>query len=113
MTMIINAPNLKFFRKIFWKNLLFILFFLQFTACTKKETLHVESIKTASGWGYTISHKDKILIKQTIIPVISEVKSFSSEEDALKVADLVVKKLNQNASPSVTKNDLILLKIKM
>jgi hypothetical protein len=83
------------------------------TACTQKEILHAESVKTASGWGYTISYKDKILIKQTIIPVISEVKSFSSEDDALKVAGLVVKKLHQNKSPSVTKNDLILLKIKM
>jgi len=73
----------------------------------------VESIKTTSGWGYTILYKDKIVIKQTIIPVISEAKSFSSEDDALKVAGLVVKKLHQNRSPSVTKNDLILLKIRM
>jgi uncharacterized lipoprotein YehR (DUF1307 family) len=113
MTMIINAPNLKFFQRLFWKNLFFIVFFLQLTACTKKETLHVESIKTKSGWGYTISYKDRILIKQTIIPAISDTKSFSSEDDALKVADLVVKKLNKNTSPSVTKNDLILLKIKI
>ncbi len=111
--MIINPKNLKFFRRFFWKNLLFIVFFLQLTACTQKKTLHAESIKTASGWGYTISYQDKIIIKQTIIPVISETKSFRSEDDALKVAGLVVKKLNQNRSPSVTKNDLILLKIKM
>ena len=113
MTMIINTPKQIFFRKTFRKNLLFIVFFLHLTACSKKETLKAESIKTASGWGYTISYKDKILIKQTIIPVISETKSFSSENDALKVAGLVVKKLSQNTSPSVTKNDLILLKIKM
>ncbi|MEL1253299.1 DUF4907 domain-containing protein [Flavobacterium sp. DGU38] len=111
--MIINTPNLKFFRYGFRKNLLFILFFILLMACSKKETLEAESIKTASGWGYTISYNDKILIKQTIIPVISEVKSFSSEEDALKVADLVIKKISRNTSPSVTKNDLILLKIKM
>ena len=82
-------------------------------ACSKKEIFQTESIKTASGWGYTISYKDRIIIRQTIIPVINETKSFSSENDALKVAGLVVKKLNQNTSPSVTKNDLILLKIKM
>ncbi|WP_244307338.1 DUF4907 domain-containing protein [Flavobacterium fluviatile] len=113
MTMIINSTITKFFRKAFRKNLLFILLFLPFTTCSKKEILQAESIKTTSGWGYTISYKDKILIKQTIIPVISETKSFSSEDDALKVAGLVVKKLNQSISPSVTKNDLILLKIKM
>ena len=113
MTMIINTQNLKFFRRLFRKNLLFIVFFLQLTACSKKEILQAESVKTASGWGYTISYKDRILIKQTIIPVISKTKSFTSEEDALKVASLVIEKLNQNTSPSVTKNDLILLKIKM
>lgn len=113
MTMIINSTLTKFFWETFRKNLPFILLFLQFTACSKKEILQAESMKTASGWGYTISYKDKILIKQTIIPVISETKSFSSEDDALKVADLVIKKLSHNTSPSVTKNDLILLKIKM
>lgn len=111
--MTINTPNPKFFRNIFWKNLFFISFFLLLSSCSKKEILEAKSIKTASGWGYTISYRDKILIKQSIIPVISETKSFSSEDDALKVAELVVKKLNQNRSPSVTKNDLILLKIKM
>lgn len=113
MMMIINIKNTKFFWNNFQKNLLFILFFLLLTACSKKEAFQIEAIKTTSGWGYTIANKDKILIKQTIIPVISETKSFNSEEDALKVANLVVKKLHQNISPSVTKNDLILLKIKI
>lgn len=111
--MIIKSTNTKFFRTHFQKNLLFILFFVLLTACSKKEPFQVETIKTPSGWGYTIANKNKILIKQTIIPVISETKSFNSEEDALKVAGLVVKKLNKNLSPSVTKNDLILLKIKI
>jgi hypothetical protein len=113
MMMIINLKKSRFFRKLFRKNLLFILFFLLLTACAKKETLKTQSIKTVSGWGYTISYKDRIMIKQTIIPAISKNKGFSSENDALKVAGLVVKKINQNTSPSVTKNDLILLKIKM
>ncbi|MGO4772137.1 DUF4907 domain-containing protein [Flavobacterium sp. W22_SRS_FK3] len=113
MTTIINNSNAKFFQNKTWKNLFFILFFLLLTGCSKKETLQVASIKTATGWGYTILYKNKIIIKQSIIPFISENKSFNSEDDALKVAALVVKKLNQNTSPSVTKNDLILLKIKM
>ncbi|HEY1195238.1 DUF4907 domain-containing protein [Flavobacterium sp.] len=71
------------------------------------------TFKTNSGWGYTIAYKEKILIKQTIIPVISESKSFATESDALKVADLVKEKLKNNLSPTVTKNELILLKIKL
>ena len=111
MMTIINIK--KFFWNIIQKNLLFIAFLLFFTACTKKEVLTANAFKTNSGWGYTISYKEKILIKQSIIPVISENKSFKTEDDALKVADLVKQKLKENLSPTVTKKDLILLKIKL
>ncbi|MET3029252.1 DUF4907 domain-containing protein [Flavobacterium sp. UW10123] len=90
----------------------FILLLL-FTACAKKEALTSSSFKTNSGWGYTIAYKEKVLIKQSIIPVINNIKSFETEKDALKVADLVKQKLTQNLSPTVTKNELILLKIKL
>ncbi|WP_223709382.1 DUF4907 domain-containing protein [Flavobacterium potami] len=102
----------KFFQNNIWKNLMLFVFVMLFTACTKKEALTTAAFKTNSGWGYTITYKEKILIKQTIIPVISDNKSFETEKDALKVADFVKQKLKQNLSPTVTKNDLILLKIK-
>lgn len=82
-------------------------------SCEKKEVYRTEPFQTNSGWGYSISYKDKIIIKQSIIPVISDNKSFSTQEDALKTAHLVVEKLSQNLSPTVTKNELILLKIKL
>lgn len=109
---IINTKNKFFWGKI-QKNLLFMMLLLLFVGCAKHQVFKTESFKTASGWGYTIAYKNKILIKQSIIPVISENKSFSTEEDALKVANLVVDKLNEKISPTVTKNDLILLKIKI
>ena len=111
MTMIINTQ--KFFWKIFQKNLILILLLLLFASCTKKEALRSEVFKTNSGWGYTISYKEKIIIKQSIIPVISENKSFATQDDALKTANLVKEKLLENLSPTVTKKDLILLKIKL
>lgn len=92
---------------------MFILLALQFTACTKSPALKTESFHTAFGWGYTVSYKNEVIIKQSIIPAINDTKSFATEKDALKVGNLVVKKLKQNISPSVTKNDLILLKIKL
>lgn len=82
-------------------------------SCAKKEVLKTETFKTNSGWGYSISYQEKIIIKQSIIPVINDNKSFSTEEDALKTANLVVEKLKQNLSPTVTENELILLKIKL
>ncbi|MEN2415597.1 DUF4907 domain-containing protein [Flavobacterium mesophilum] len=109
--MIINTKK-QFFWSNIQKNLLFILLVLLFTACAKKETFKIDAFQTKTGWGYTISAQNKILIKQSIIPVISTAKSFSSEEDALKTGQLVVSKLDQNMSPTITKNDLILLKIK-
>ncbi len=77
-----------------------------------EENLKTEAIKTNNGWGYTITNNDKIIIKQTIIPVISNSKSFETKEDALAVGELVMQKLNADSSPTITKNDLILLKIK-
>jgi hypothetical protein len=86
---------------------------LLFTACVKNENFKTESFRTTSGWGYSIAFKNKIIIRQSVIPVISDTKSFTTESDALKVAHLVAEKLNHNISPTVTKNDLILLKIKL
>ncbi|GAA6768280.1 DUF4907 domain-containing protein [Flavobacterium johnsoniae] len=110
--MTINTITQFFWRKI-QKNLLLLFLVLSIVSCTKKEVLKTETFKTDTGWGYSISYKEKIIIKQSIIPVINENKSFSTQEDALKTAGLVVSKLKQNLSPSVTKNELILLKIKL
>ncbi|PWK03157.1 uncharacterized protein DUF4907 [Flavobacterium araucananum] len=104
---------MQFFWSKIQKNLLFIVLVLQFAACSKQEVLKTGSFKTAFGWGYTVAYKEKVIIKQSIIPAISDTKSFTSEKDALKVGNLVVTKLKQNISPTVTKNDLILLKIKL
>jgi hypothetical protein len=86
---------------------------LIFIFCQKEESLKVEPIKVNSGWGYSIKNNNKIIIKQTVIPVISECKSFQTEKEAMAVGQLVIKKLNANKSPTITKNELILLKIKM
>ncbi|MFQ6602638.1 DUF4907 domain-containing protein [Flavobacterium sp. C3NV] len=110
--MIINIKKQFFWYKI-RKNLMLLLPVLLFTACVKNEKFKTESFRTTSGWGYSIAFKNKIIIRQSIIPVISDTKSFTTESDALKVAHLVAEKLNHNISPTVTKNDLILLKIKL
>ncbi|QOG05005.1 DUF4907 domain-containing protein [Flavobacterium sp. MDT1-60] len=109
--MTINTIKQFFWNKI-QKNLFFLLLALVVTACTGKSTFKIGSFKTTTGWGYTIASRDRVLIKQSIIPVINQTKSFRTEKDALKVGNLVIEKLNKDLSPTVTKNDLILLKIK-
>ncbi len=119
MTMTTNTKT-KFFRTNFRKNFLFstaktlILssFLLLLLACNHNKGLTLESLETDNGWGYIIKNNDKIIIKQSIIPVIQNQKSFENEEDALKVGNLVLKKLKANTSPTITKKDLILLSIK-
>nr|WP_315250064.1 DUF4907 domain-containing protein [uncultured Flavobacterium sp.] len=93
--------------------IIFIIGLVLFIFCRKEQDLKIQSIKTANGWGYVIKNYNKTIIKQTIIPVISEFKSFKTEKEAMAVGQLVLQKLNSNNSPTITKNDLILLKIKM
>ena len=92
---------------------LFLLGLFLFISCNKSENLNVQSLKTATGWGYCITNNEKIIIQQTIIPVISENKSFKTEEEALKVGNLVLQKLKDDLSPTVTKKDLFLLAVKI
>jgi len=87
-------------------------FLMLIFACSKKEKLNLESIKTSTGWGYVIKNNDRIIIKQSIIPVIPSQKSFETEQQALKVGNLVLQKLKDKTSPTITKKDLILLSIK-
>jgi hypothetical protein len=119
--MMIIKTTLKFFWIKIQKNLslsivtskllLAICLFLS-VSCQRKHSLSLESIKTPTGWGYTILHDNKIIIKQTVIPVIPENKSFENENDALKVGRLVLQKLKDNLPPTITKKDLFLLSIK-
>jgi hypothetical protein len=121
MTTTTNSKS-KFFRKQLRKNLsyifnLFIITFLIglliFIFCQKEKSLNVQTIKVNQGWGYAIKNNNRIIIKQTVIPVISEHKSFQTEKEAMAVGQLVIKKLNANKSPTITKNELILLKIRL
>jgi hypothetical protein len=119
MTTITNI-NTKFFWTQLQKDFLFnaakklmlLGFLMLIFACSKKDELNLESIKTSTGWGYVIKNNDRIIIKQSIIPVIPSQKSFETEQQALKVGNLVLQKLKDKTSPTITKKDLILLSIK-
>ncbi|HJR99437.1 MAG TPA: DUF4907 domain-containing protein [Flavobacterium sp.] len=102
----------KYFSLSSSKKIVLLIGFLILISCNSKEGLRLESIKTATGWGYVIKNNDKIIIKQSIIPVIQNQKSFQSETEALKVGNLVLEKLKSKTSPTITKKDLILLSIK-
>lgn len=93
------------------KFLKIIVVLLLLVSCKNNTEYNVKSFKIKDGWGYTIAINNKIIIKQTVIPTLSDTRSFKSEADALKVGNLVVEKIKQNLSPTIAKKDLILLEI--
>ncbi len=97
------------------KNWIYLLFgfsvIVYFTSAyiSWKNSYDIESkvIKSGSGWGYEIYVGKKILITQRVIPAIAGTKQFVSEEQANKVAELVISKLKQkHARPTLTIHDL-------
>jgi Domain of unknown function (DUF4907) len=58
------------------------------------------------GWGYDILVNDSLVIHQENMPVISLTKGFDSKEQAEKTALLVIKKLQQNNLPTLTKFEM-------
>ena len=73
-----------------------------------KDYMPVDSYtyKTKDGWGYCITVDNKIYINQSTIPDIDGYKSFATEADASKVADLVLNKLKTHQKPSIFKSEL-------
>lgn len=80
-------------------------------SCNNNRSFALDTIKVENGWGYTIKQDNKIIIKQSVIPVITNNHSFKSENDAKKVGNLVMHRLQQNSSPTVTQDDLNTLAI--
>ncbi len=85
--------------------------------CTKlysKDPFKVQVTKVDNGYGYQIYYKEKLFIVQDFIPAVSGKVAFETSEDAELVAEYVVKKLSNNESPTITKEEIgKLLKQKM
>ena len=59
------------------------------------------------GWGYRISEKGKQIIDQQTIPGVPGNQGFLTSEDAQKVAELVIEKLEKGAfPPTVSEEEL-------
>lgn len=80
---------------------------------SKTETFKTAIYQTNTGFGYSISFNDKLLIKQDYIPTIQSNQSFCTYQDAQKVANLVKKKLNNNINPKITLLELKQLGIQL
>jgi hypothetical protein len=65
------------------------------------------TFKSGTGWGYKVYVGDNIYINQPFIPGVPGKRYFVTEDDAKKVAALVVKKIMQHhLPPTVSGNEL-------
>ncbi|WP_158868799.1 DUF4907 domain-containing protein [Maribellus comscasis] len=77
------------------------------TARFKQERFSVQTFTTGDGgWGYSIFHNKKRIIKQDVIPVIRKNMSFQSEKDARITGLLVIEKLNAKKLPTLNRQEL-------
>ena len=66
----------------------------------------LETYKVENGWGYNIFKKNKMIIKQDIIPGIPVKKPFATEKDAIIIGELMVEKLKNKKIPSISFKEL-------
>ena len=78
-----------------------------------KTLLRLVPVQTSHGWGYRITMNNKPWIWQEFIPAAPGYQSFRNKEEALRVGNLVLQKLQQQRSPAVSVYELDSLKIRV
>ncbi|TWV10437.1 DUF4907 domain-containing protein [Bacteroidaceae bacterium HV4-6-C5C] len=68
--------------------------------------LGCKAVQLKQGYGYLISLKNDTLIYQPYIPAIGKHIPFSNRQDALKVGNMVCRKLQNNQLPSMSKAEI-------
>lgn len=71
-----------------------------------QEKYRVKTVRTETGWGYSIRVNDQIIIYQDYIPAQEGKSSFRTREAAKMAGELMVKKFNKNEMPGITKYEL-------
>jgi hypothetical protein len=70
------------------------------------EDLTLNVFEKNGGWCYEIYVNDKRFILQESIPGVPGKQKFTSKNDAKKCGELVIKKLEKQEMPSVSRNEL-------
>ncbi|WP_020601388.1 DUF4907 domain-containing protein [Spirosoma spitsbergense] len=74
----------------------------------------VQVIRSPNGWGYDILNNGKPFIHQPTIPGVPGMVAFSSQEQARRVGERVVEKIQQTeALPTLTNEELRQLGVKI
>jgi hypothetical protein len=67
---------------------------------------HVKAYRVPGGWGYQLSHKNKVFIDQSFIPVIEGKNPFPDRKSALKTGEIVIDRIEEGLLPIITIEDL-------
>ena len=76
------------------------------TLAVRGHFYEVELYKSREGWGYDILIKEKVHIHQPFMPAVEGEVPFPDKKSAKKTGRLVVKKIRDHKSPSVTIEEL-------
>lgn len=68
----------------------------------RNKGLSLEVVQVKNGYGYQIFKGKKLYINQEQIPAIDHRETFKTEDDAEKVGNLILQKLEKGQSPTVT-----------
>jgi hypothetical protein len=80
----------------------------------RKNHYQVQVIRNPDGWGYDILNSGKPFIHQPTIPGAPGMVAFSSQEQARRVGERVVEKIEQTeALPTLTNEELRQLGVKI
>ncbi len=74
--------------------------------------LEVKTFNEQNNWGYEVIKNGKCIIHQDCIPVLSGNMPFTNQEDAKKVGLLVLTKIKNKETPTVSAGELRQLGIK-
>ena len=81
-------------------------------ACQKKsDQPEIIITKQKAGYGYQVIKDKKVFIDQPYIPAIPGEQTFKDSLQAIKTADLVLKKIKSSSIPRISVNELDSMKI--
>lgn len=102
-----------FFRENFMRTLTFLTLALCYLSCNRQtDDISTKVYATQNGFGYDLEIRGKTAIRQITIPAIAGNAAFCDSLDAVKVSDLVKRKLSRRENPSVSKREIDSLKIR-
>lgn len=67
----------------------------------------LQTFQLRDGWGYKVLMNKKVMIYQPTIPAIDSTRPFPTEASARRIGTLVVERIKNNQSFSISTDDII------